>query len=200
MKKILKLLLAASLSFSCVACSSSEPTKENEQETIKTEKGLFNVTITLPKDYVDEETTQETLDKVVEQEGYVSATLNEDGTVSYVMSKNKQKEMLQEYKENVKSSLSEYIGGEDTPNLTDIKYNDNLTQFTVYTKNEVPDLTESFLPISMFIYGQYYNLLAGNEVDDILVDFMNTDSKENIGSTSLKEWKESLDEYSEENQ
>ena len=51
---------------------------------VDVDKGLFNVTLTIPKDFVGE-TTQEKLDESVKEKGYKSATLNSDGSVTYVM-------------------------------------------------------------------------------------------------------------------
>ena len=56
---------------------------------INVEKELFDVTITIPSDYIGE-TTQDELDKTANENGY-KATLNDDGSVTYVMTKNSMK-------------------------------------------------------------------------------------------------------------
>lgn len=205
MNKLIKVLLAFVLSCSCIACSKTEePVKkektEEKTETIKTEKGILNVTITIPASFVGEgDVTQEELDQEVKEKGFKSATINEDGSVTYVMSKSKQKELLKKMKEDMDKNLNDMIGGENTPNVTDIQVNKDVTKFTVTTTNTELDLGESISFISLFIYGGLYNSFAGNEDYDVLVTYKNADTKEVIQEIGLKEWLSDIEESQQEN-
>lgn len=205
MNKLIKILLAFILSCSCIACSrTEEPVKEEKAEEktdkIKTEKGILNVTITIPSSFVGEEgVTQEELDQEVKEKGFKSATINEDGSVTYVMSKSKQKELLKKMKEDMDGNLNDMIGGESTPNVTDIQVNKDVTEFTVTTTNTELDLGESFSCIALFMYGGLYNSFAGNEDFDVLVTYKNSDSKEVIEKISLREWISNIEESQNEN-
>lgn len=53
---------------------------------IETVNGFLTVSITMPKDFVGEDITQEALDEKA-GERYVSARLNEDGSVTYKLTK-----------------------------------------------------------------------------------------------------------------
>ena len=86
---------------------------------VDVDKGLFNVTLTIPKDFVGE-TTQEKLDESVKEKGYKSATLNSDGSVTYVMTKAQHEEMLVGIRESIDKSLSEMVGSSDYPNITNV--------------------------------------------------------------------------------
>lgn len=119
---------------------------------VDVDKGLFNVTLTIPKDFVGE-TTQEKLDESVKEKGYKSATLNSDGSVTYVMTKAQHEEMLVGIRESIDKSLSEMIGSSDYPNITNVKHNDNYTSFTITTKNAEPDMSESFSVMALYMYG-----------------------------------------------
>ena len=100
---------------------------------VDVDKGLFNVTLTIPKDFVGD-TTQEKLDESVKENGYKSATLNSDGSVTYVMTKAQHEEMLAGIRESLDQSLSEMIGSSDYPNITNVEHNDDYTSFTITTR------------------------------------------------------------------
>ena len=76
---------------------------------VEVDSGLFNVTITVPATFVEEGATQESLDATAKEEGYKSITLNEDGSATYVMTKAKHKEMMDELRQQVNDSLEEMI-------------------------------------------------------------------------------------------
>lgn len=153
---------------------------------IDVDKNLFDVTITVPKDFIGE-TTQEELDAKAKEKGFKSATLNSDGSVTYVMTKAQHKEMLEEISTNINNSLAEFVESDSTPNITDIKANDNFTSFTITTKNEEPDLAESFMVLSLYMYGGMYAIFSGDEVDNIHVDYVNATSGEIISSADSKD-------------
>jgi len=104
-----------------------------------------------------------------------------------VMTKAQHKEMLDEISANINNSLAELVGSDSTPNITDIKANDDFTSFTVTTKNEEPDLAESFMVLSLYMYGGMYAVFSGDEVDNIHVDYVNAASGEIISSADSKD-------------
>ena len=153
---------------------------------VDVDKGLFNVTLTIPKDFVGE-TTQEKLDESVKEKGYKSATLNSDGSVTYVMTKAQHEEMLVGIRESIDKSLSEMIGSSDYPNITNVEHNDNYTSFTITTKNAEPDMSESFSVMALYMYGGMYGIFSGEEVDNVHVDSKNADSGEIISSANSED-------------
>ena len=153
---------------------------------VDVDKGLFNVTLTIPKDFIGD-ITQEELDESVKERGYKSATLNSDGSVTYVMTKAQHEEMLAGIRENIDNSLAEMVGSSNYPNITDVKANDNYTSFTITTENAEPDLSESFAVMGMYMYGGMYGIFSGEEVDNIHVDYVNADSGEIISSADSKD-------------
>lgn len=161
-------------------------TVEPTQESVDVEKNLFNVTITIPSSYAGE-ITQEELDKEVSEKGYKSATLNDDGSVTYKMTKSQHKQMMEEFKQNINDSLAEMIGTEDYPNFKDIQANDDYTLFTVTTSSESLNMTESFSVMSLYLYGGLYNLYNGTAVDNIHVDFVNAETGEIFTSSDSKD-------------
>ena len=164
--------------------SESANTGLEEVETIgdvDVDKGLFDVTITLPKDFVGE-ITQDALNASVKEKGYQSATLNDDGSVTFVMTKAQHKEVMQETKNQINNSLKEMVGSETYPNITSITANDNFSHFEIVTKNTSPDMAESFAALNLYIYGGMYATFNGEPVGNIHVDYINADSGEVISS------------------
>ena len=70
---------------------------------VQTEDGVFFVIITLPPDIVGADITQESLDADA-GENYISAKLNDDGSVSYKMTKKQHKVMLDGLVESMEQS------------------------------------------------------------------------------------------------
>ena len=113
----IQLLLVFTLAFSLCACSSSgktetttvpaiadaapPATQEGEESAIEdigkveVEQKLLSVEITVPADFVGE-TTQADLDANVSAGKFLSAKLNDDGSVTYSMTKGQHKEVLRD--------------------------------------------------------------------------------------------------------
>lgn len=197
MKKILALMLSLSLLFVITGCSSDNtpesqsPSVQPEQASedvnsfedldgLDVEQDLFDVEITIPESFLDEGITQEDLDAEVKESGFQSATLNEDGSVTYVMTKAQHKEMMSGIKEAIDQSLQDMIDPETYPTFVEVTANDDYSQFTVKTTSSELGLTESFSVLSFYIYGGMYHAFNGTQVDDITVSFVNADTGEII--------------------
>ena len=95
--------------------------------------------------------------------------------------------MLTELRESIDQSLSDMVGSNDYPNITNVEHNDDYTSFTITTKNAEPDLSESLAVIGMYMFGGMYGIFAGEEVDNVHVDFVNADSGEIISSANSED-------------
>lgn len=169
----------------------SQSTEESKADiaavdSIEVDEGLFDVTLTIPKDYVGE-STQVDLDKTCEENGFKSITLNEDGSATYVMTKKQHAALMEDYRTQINNSLTELVGSEDYPNFTNIEANDAFTEFTVTTKSTELDMNESLSVMIFYISGGMYNVFSGNEADNISVTFINADSGETIKTANSSE-------------
>ncbi|MCR5654016.1 MAG: hypothetical protein K6G07_00025 [Lachnospiraceae bacterium] len=145
-----------------------------------------NVKLTIPAEY-EEGTTQEMLDEAVKKKGYKSATLNDDGSVTYEMTKSQHREILRTVASTIDESLADLVGSDTYPNITDITANSDYTEFKVTTKNEEPDITETYIVVGLYIYGGMYGIYNGQKVDNIHVDFLNDKTKKVISSMDSKD-------------
>ncbi len=166
--------------------SSSDSDLLNAIGDIEVEKELFDVTLTIPADFMSG-ITQEDLDAAVSAGVVHSAVLNDDGSVAYTMSKSQHKELLNEIAVQLNDSLSEMIGSEECPNITDIKASDDFTTFTVTTTSTEITMEESFSVINFYFTGGMYAVFSGEEVDNIHVDFVNAETGEIISSADSKD-------------
>lgn len=192
-KKFVSLVLILVMVFSATACSTKESEKITEEteetkenDSIEVDENLLTVEITVPAEYM-EDTTQEDLDDAVKENSFKSATLNEDGSATYVMTKGKHKEFMSKLSEEFNSTLSEMVGSTDYPNFTDIEANSDFTSFKITTKSTELDFNESFSVLAFYMYGGFYNSFNGTPVDNIHVDFVNADSGEIISSADSKD-------------
>ena len=90
--------------------------------SIDVDKGLFDVTITFPADFATD-ITQEEIDQQVADGKVHSGQINEDGSVTYVMSKDQHKAIVDGISESIQSTLDGMVGTEDYPNFTAIDHN-----------------------------------------------------------------------------
>ena len=153
---------------------------------IDVDKGLLNVEITIPAEtaeyYGFNFESQEEADAYAKEQGFKSATLGDDGSVTIVMSKSQHKKTMEGLSQKIDEALQEMIGSEDYPNITAVEHNDNYTSFTVTTKSEELGFNESFSVLAFYIYGGMYNSFNGTPADNIHVDFINEASGEVIDS------------------
>ncbi len=146
------------------------------------------VELIIPASFMEGQ-TQDELDKLSKDEGYESITLNDDGSATYVLTEKKHKDMMKDMTDTINDTLKDLIGSDDYPNVTDIKTNNNYTEFTVTTKSTELDLSESFSVMMFYMYGGMYNVFNGKEADNISVTFINADTGETISTSNSSDIK-----------
>lgn len=163
---------------------------------VEVDSGLFNVTITVPATFVGEDATQESLDATAKEEGYKSITLNEDGSATYVMTKAKHKEMMDELRQQINDSLEEMTSSGNYPDVVSASVNKDITQFTIEVNTEELSTETAFLSLGCIIIGGMYHAFNGVEPDDIIIQYVNAETGEVIEESSLKALEESNGEDS----
>lgn len=215
-RKLLSLIIAVSTVLT--ACGSTETTVEKEQpvieeattvETVSEElstednsttaaisvdENLFTVEITVAKEWLGEDVTQESLDLNVTENGFESATLNADGSVTYKMSKKKHNEFLEEMKKTTEESCNNLINGEDAiESFEKITFNDDLTKFDIYVDKETFSDWDTFSTLVFYMCGGYYqafNGVAGDDID-VEVNYIDNDTNDILESGKLSDSGES---------
>lgn len=171
-KKLLAFLLLSLLILA--ACSSKDDANEkdnnNKQEEKKTEepggavavdKGLLNVEVTIPASFLE----GEDIDNVVaeaREDGIKDVKKNDDGSVTYRMTKAKHKEMMEEMKANVTKYVDELINDDDFASIKDIEYNKDFSKFTLEVDKEAFENSfDGFATLGLAMSGMFYQLFEG---------------------------------------
>ena len=141
------------------------------------------MTITFPADFASD-ITQEEIDQQVADGKVHSGQINEDGSVTYVMSKDQHKAIVDGISESIQSSLDDMIGTDDYPNFTSIDHNADYTSFTVKTTTKPGEtaISDSMSVLVFSTCGQTYGIVSGDIPENIHVDFVNADSGELVTS------------------
>lgn len=217
------ILLFLTISIISVACGRTETTIEKESQAdsdtivqesfseesstevsstsaISVDENLLSVEITISKDFLGTEVTQESLDQSLAENGFDSATLNDDGSVTYKMSKKKHKEFLDELKKSLEETCNNLINGEDAvESFERITFNDDMTKFDVYVDKASFSDWDSFSTLGFYMYGSYYQAFSGvkGEDIDVEVNYIDKDTDEIITSSKLSDSPSSTSDESE---
>lgn len=216
MKRLVALTAAAALALSLAACSTAPSTADTPAETpaptaapttepdiplqeaadaistaeqIEVEDNLFDVTLTLPADYASDITEEEIAQQVADGKVH-TGTLNDDGSVTYTMSKAQHTALLESIAAELRSTLDDMIGSTDYPNLTAIETNDDFTDFTVYTTTQpgVVGLSDEMSVLIYYTCGKMYGIVSGQEPDNIHVDILNAESGELVSAHDSRDF------------
>lgn len=175
MKKVLILVLFSFLTISLAACGSDSTQQEQasaeteneeskkEDESVNVDKNLLSVEVTIPASMI--ESSEETIANA-EEEG-LEVTENEDGSLTYKMSKSKHKEMMDEIKTQLNQTMEEIISSEDYPSIQNVISNDDFSEFTMVVDQEkYENSMDGFAAITLGVSGMFHQLYDGVADED----------------------------------
>lgn len=191
MKKLFILMVSGVLVFASAGCATttetssgnsgggSETTNNSDTDAESTEEsggievdeGLLTVDITFPESFVsmgETEMTQETVDASAAEQGYLGGKLNDDGSVTYTMTKLKQRELLDQMKSDFDDSIQETLA--EYPNVKSVTRNDDFSEISIEVSEQ--DLATGFLAFGFSFTAYFYQVLDGKEfaTDIVYVD------------------------------
>ena len=169
MKKCMYLLLSLVIVL-LTACSSDDKDEKAEKgDKLAVDKGLLNVEITIPASFFE----GQDLDTVIadaKKDGVSEVTKNDDGSLTYKMSKSKHKELMKELKTNIQKTIDETKNGEDFPSIKDIKANKSYSEFTLEVdQSAFENSMDGFATLTLAMSGMFYQLFDGVDSDDYKV-------------------------------
>lgn len=165
-----------------VAPESEKPEEDELQEDmdelaaigdVEVENGILTVSITVPADLVGE-TTQESLD-ASKGENYLSAVLNEDGSVTYKMTKAQHRAMLESIAVSIDDSIQTMIDDNETYTITSVEHNDTFTEYDVTLEGTEIGFGDMFTSYTFFIAGHLYGIFSGHADEKMVVNFYDPD-------------------------
>ncbi|WP_175639291.1 hypothetical protein [Metabacillus schmidteae] len=145
--------------------SGQQKEEQKDEGAVDVEKGLLNVEVTLPASMFE----GEDIDTVIadaKKEGIKEVTKNEDGSLTYKMSKAKHKEMMEELRKGILETVEETKNSEDYVSIKDVTYNDSFTEFTLLVnKSDYENSMDGFAAFGLGLSGMYYQLYNGVDPD-----------------------------------
>lgn len=198
MKKTLVILLALITAVLFIACTDKKG-NEKSGESINVDEGLLFVDVTIPAAFF-EDTTEAEIKEEAKEEGYKSCVVNEDGSVTYTMTKLQHREALREYKEEIDENIDDMLNGDDqASSFVSIDYNDKMTKFDVYVDSSLYSDWDALYALTFYFSGMLYQTLDGvaEEDVDVEVNFIDNETKEVLNSGTYKEFMSETDEADE---
>lgn len=203
MKRFFALLMTFVLLFSLTACGNTSntdtDTKDNAAENsggMQVDENLLTVDITLPASFFEDQTEEE-IQAAAKENNVKKCVINEDGTVTYTMTKKAHKELLDDLKAECDKSVQNLLEGEDkVASFVSIDYNDNLSKFDVYVDASIYATLDNMYALGFYIVGAYYQAFAGIDLDevDVIVNFIDNETKEVLHTASYKDYMDNTNE------
>lgn len=138
--------------------------QEKESGGISVDKGIFNVELTLPADLFGED-----IDTTIAEakEKGINVTKNDDGTLTYKMSKAQHKELMEELKTSMIEMMEDLKNGETFKSIKEVAYNENFSDFTLFVnKTEYENSFDAFAVLGLGVSGCIYQLFNGADPDN----------------------------------
>lgn len=178
MRKVLAMLLIVVMLCTQILCS-----------VVSAEK-TYDVEVTLPAEFFENSDQEEVVENALAA-GVTECIINEDGSVTYRMTKEKHEEMLAAFKESLASGITELLEGEKkVASFTAIEYDDDFTQFDVMVDSAVYSPWDNFYVLAFYMYGLYYQNFACVDAEDmdVIVRYIDASSGEELMVASYKEY------------
>ena len=133
------------------------------------DKGLLNVEVTIPPSLLEDQNIDEVIAEAKEA-GVSEVTENDDGSLTYKMSKSVHSEMMKEIENGLKENIDELKNSEDYVSIEDVISNNSFSEFTmVVNQEEYENSFDGFAALGLGISGLYYQLFDGVDPDDYKV-------------------------------
>lgn len=171
MKKILILPLTLLFSILLVACGqdkesesgnadrASEETKKDE--SFKVDKGLLKVEVTIPASLLEGQEIDSAITEA-KKEGIKEVIKNDDGSVTYKMSKSVHKKMMKDMEKDILETIEEIKTSKDFASIKDVSYNKSFTEFTLtVNKEQFENSFDAMASMGLALKGMYYQLFSG---------------------------------------
>lgn len=146
------------------------------------------VTVTLPPDFFAG-SSKEDIVAEAQAEGFDNCVVNNDGSVTYTMNREKQASILSDFKREIDNSITNLTT--TGTSYKSITYNDNITQFDVRVDKDAfaQSETDQSYSAAIFMLGGYYQMFSGVPSDqvDVHINFIDDKNGRTFGSVSYQE-------------
>ena len=156
--------------------SSHEMTREDWDQLaaigdVQVENGVMTVSLNVPADLA-QNITQETIDAGIGTQ-YQAAFRNQDGFITYKMTKEQHQAMLEQLAVSFDNSLQEMIDNENYT-ISNITRNNDFTVFDISLDGAEPSVSDSFAAFSLYMYGELYGVFNGKRPEHVIVNYLDS--------------------------
>lgn len=131
------------------------------------------------------ETPEEYCNRIVKEDGYLSAVPNTDGSVTLTMTKAKRSEMMAEMKQSIDDNIQKSIGDDGFQSIKEVTYNDDVTEFTVKVDREAFEGSWDGLSALTYAFcGAAYQYYSGVSDPRVVVNYIDADTGEVISTST----------------
>lgn len=177
MKKIIILMVTLALLSGCSSNpqntdNSSSNSTNNQPSVVATPQP--DVTINISSEFLESMNTnsQDYVDNFNSENSQVSfksVAANDDGSVTIVMDAATNKKFLDEFKSKADETIQELIADQTMTNISNISYNDDLTEFTILLKSDEMMFTDSMSSIVLYLFSGMYQIFSGIAEDKMQI-------------------------------
>ncbi len=191
MKKILALLMTFVMLFNFTACSnntkdssSSDKSSSGNNEVVVEEK-ITGVQITFApsfwKKFIDE-SAEEYAERIKEDKTLKKVEINEDGSITISMSKEKHKQMLDE----IKKELEDMFPAEEFASIKEFEFNDDLTDCKlIVDKAAFEKGFDSFAVFGIGLIVQTYHFIEGDPSQKTVIHYIDFKTKKEFDTYTI---------------
>lgn len=165
------------------------------EDEVEVDKGLSTVEITFPEMFFEgEEGIEEAIQSAVTEDGISEVTQNDDGSVTYKMSKAKHSELMEEVEGSIHAATENIASSEEYPSIQEVNVDSSFSEFTLLVDQEAYENGfDGVATITFGLSGLMYQLFDGVSPDDYSVTIQVADARtEEVFNTI--EYPEILDE------
>ena len=185
MKISKKLITLLTVSLLMTGCSKANKKNSNDpRSSVEVNKKIINKVVTLSKDFLEMaeiDDPQASIDELINEKIIKSGKVNSDGSVTYVMTPSQHKAYMKSLKESFEEGNKELINDSEN-SILDIKPSDDFSKFDIYVDPNSYSSLDSLMAIAFYIQGGYYRMFNGDKDTNVIVNFINNDTKEIIES------------------
>ena len=138
---------------------------------VQVENGVMTVSLNVPADLA-KNIRQETIDAGIGTQ-YQAAFRNQDGSITYKMTKEQHQAMLEQLAVSFDNSLQEMIDDEKYT-ISNITRNNDFTVFDISLDGAEPSVSDSFAAFGLYMYGELYGVFNGKRPEHVIVNYLDS--------------------------
>ncbi|MBA2939076.1 hypothetical protein HZF08_12230 [Paenibacillus sp. CGMCC 1.16610] len=140
-----------------------------EVKSIEVDKGLLNVKVTMPSNMFNGANLDEVIAKA-KADGVSEVVKNDDGSLTYTMSKAKHSEMMKQMETTLLKNIDDIKTSGNFKSIKDITSNKSLSEFTITVdQNAFKNSMDGMAGLGIAMTSMFYQLFNGASADNYKV-------------------------------